>query len=158
MRESPKIVHNCFPKRGRLWIERSGLFVMLVSFRCGSRREEEHFCCKASWQERKNQPWEVLTVRCRNVGQAIEMRCEENPQAGAVAAKDHDSVNACREKARVDLYTVIVDHRTVCCDAFGCLDAVYARGYLESVERYIGCQGINGNAVSRGRWPDVVKV
>ena len=71
-----------------------------------------------------------------------------NRQPGTIAAKDHHSVNACCEKARVYLYPGIVDHRTVGGDTFGSLDAVNAGGDLETVEGNISCQGINGDAVS----------
>lgn len=96
-------------------------------------------------------------MRCRNVAHALEMGHKINGKPGAIATKDHHSVNACCEKACVYLYTGVVDHGTVRGDTFGGLDAVDAGGDLETIERDIGCQSINGDAVSRGRWPDLVE-
>ena len=67
------------------------------------------------------------------------MGYEIDREPGAVAAKDHHSVDACCQKACVYLYTGIVDHRTVRGDTFGGLDAVNAGGDFETVKRDIGC-------------------
>ncbi len=76
------------------------------------------------------------------------MGYEVNGQPGAIAAKDYHSVNACCQEARVDLYTGVIDHRTVRRDTFRGLDAVNAGGDFETVERDISCQGIDGDTSS----------
>ena len=96
-------------------------------------------------------------MRCRYVAYALKMGHEINGQPGAIAAEDHHSVDARCEKARVYLYTRIVDHRRVRGDTFRGLDTVNAAGDLETVERDIGCQSINGDAVGGGSWSDLVE-
>ena len=91
------------------------------------------------------------------IAYALEMGHEINRQPGAIATEDHHSVDARGEKARINLYTRVVDHRRVCRDPFRRLDAVNAGGDLETVERDIGCHSINGDAVGGGSWSDLVE-
>ena len=86
-------------------------------------------------------------MRRGHIAYALEMGHEINRQPGAIATEDHHSVDACGEKARINLYTRIVDHIRVRGDTFRGLDAVNAGGDLETVERNIGCRSINGDAV-----------
>ena len=78
-------------------------------------------------------------------------------QPDAIAGEDHHAINACCKKACVYLYNNVVDYGPVCGDTFGSLDTVDTGRDFETVEWNISCQGINGDAVSRGRWPDVVE-
>ena len=91
------------------------------------------------------------------IAYALEMGHKINRQPGAIATDDHHSVDACGEKARINLYTRVVDHRTVRGDPFRGLDAVNAGGDLETVKRDVGCRGINGDAVEGGSWSDLVE-
>ena len=96
-------------------------------------------------------------MRSGNIAYALEMGHEINRQPGAIAAKDHHSVDACGEKARINLYSRVVDYGRVRGDTLRGLDAVNAGGDLETVERDIGCQSINGDAVDGGSWSDLVE-
>ena len=91
------------------------------------------------------------------IAYALEMGHKINRQPGAIATEDHHGVDAGGEKARINLYTRVVDHRRVRGDTFRGLDAVNAGGYLETVEWDIGCHSINSDAVGGGSWSDLVE-
>ena len=96
-------------------------------------------------------------MRCGYIAYALEMGHKINRQPGAIATEDHHSVDACGKEARINLYTRVVDHRRVRGDTFRGLDAVDTGGDLETVERDIGCQSINSDAVEGGSRSDLVE-
>lgn len=93
----------------------------------------------------------------RNVSDPIEMDNQIDREPTAKTTKHNHTVYACREKAGVDAYGQIIDHRSIRDGAFWCFGLMGRSNVTKETERKICSQGVDCQTADHCRRSDSIE-